>query len=217
MSWANEFQSIQSIENTLSISMSENIFLPSFGAKGIASVCDDVRFSFATTIHFSTRFSSVLLMYCTLGWEMNERVFLTLSRKINADSFFCVYFLLQEIVAAGKCTDSPRDIRNRNTFDFPSPIVCVMHIHHHIRFDSLTNETPWTDFMLLRIMHACHICCSPDTFVRNSIDSVTTIRARIHCTQREKSFDVPRLSACLTENPNHTKDAQRLHISHGRA
>lgn len=61
------------------------------------------------------------------------------------------------------------------------------------------------NFVLLRTMYACRICCSPDTFVRNSIDSVTTIRARINCTQREKSFDVP---VCLKTE---AKDAYRLH------
>lgn len=42
------------------------------------------------------------------------------------------------------------------------------------------------NFVLLRTRWPCDFSCTPDTFVRNSIDSVTTIRARINCTQREK-------------------------------
>lgn len=182
-------------------------------AKGVASVCDDVRiFLSAPTVYsFPLGFQAVDVLHSRLG-EANERVFLTHSRKINADSFFCVYFLLQQTVAAGKCFPAPHQTGILSIF--LARIACVydVHIHHHARFDSLTNETPWTDFTLLRSMHACYICCSPDTFVRNSIDSVTTIRARINCTQREKSFDVPRLSACL-KNRTTQKTHNRLHIT----
>lgn len=53
----------------------------------------------------------------------------------------------------------------------------------YIRVDS---KAKTLNFVLLRTRWPCDFSCTPDTFVRNSIDSVTTIRARINCTQREK-------------------------------
>lgn len=70
-------------------------------------------------------------------------------------------------------TDEPT--KQENLYHFPS---------YHCA--SKRSEAKTLNFMLLRTRQPFDFFWIPSICVRNSIDSVTTIRARINCTQREK-------------------------------
>lgn len=88
-------QTNSNLSKVLSISMSENIFLPSFGAKGIASVCDDVRFSFKTT-NFPLGFR--MCCWCNEKWTSERAMFFSLNHgkstrtPFSASIFYCRNF-----------------------------------------------------------------------------------------------------------------------------
>lgn len=102
----------------------------------------------------------------------------------NLGSILCARYTVCEPVSTQIFRYPPdRATKQEHIFNFPS--ICTVAIWHSAHC-TRSIRTKTANFMLLRTIPLCEILCSPDTFVRNCIDSVTTIRARINCTQREK-------------------------------